>query len=271
MNINESAYKIGDVISFSIDNSYPQLKGEIRNIYIWKEKTFIKIYTFFDRKDRLYILSDDGNFILPKRKRKALSDKNEPILYDLHDNYEDNIGLKIFIMRVIAVVIILVFLFADILINVRMPFLYGNLNYRDFLNKSYSVSKTFNIVKSRILYRYDMKEKWSLPEDAWYKRFGDCEEYAAIFAEYLTVKNIENYIVGLNIKNSRIGHAVVFFKKNNTYTIADLTGAVETAGLKEIPNARNLRDAIKYYSTLPVSVYDIPKFNGDKNILGYIY
>ncbi|OHD12876.1 MAG: hypothetical protein A2Y34_13105 [Spirochaetes bacterium GWC1_27_15] len=265
-------YNIGDIISFNVENSFFKSKGEIIRIFYIKDKTYIKIYSFFHRKNiYLKILPDGEFFILKKRNKKKLDiKKNEAVLYQLNDHYNPRKNLMNFIYKIILFLTILSLIIPHGL-DFKNPFVSVEFHYKDFLNKNYNIYQLYEVITTRISYRYDMGEYWKTPEEAWSYKHGDCEEFSVICSDYLNYHKIENYIVGLNLKGSLIGHAAVFVKIKDVFYIIDLTKALEHQGIKKLQKAKTLKDAIKEYSTLPVNIFQVPKFSNDKIVIDTIY
>jgi len=260
-------YNIGDIVTFKKKKSFFNITGEIKGIVILNGKTYLKIYSFYNRKEEIYILTKHSELILIKKMVEPLDYEKRNEVNDNKFSYEI---LNKFAVKIFAVLIIISLVIPytpKFVTNLFVP----RLSYTDFISKNISIYEVYKIITDRMAYRYDRDEFWETPKTAWVKKFGDCEEFASICSDYLTKHKIENYLVGLNIKNSNIGHAVVFAKINNFYYMLDLTRAVELDGIKRLDKTKDLREAVLKYSTLPVTIYKIPDKDGKKEVLSYIY
>jgi hypothetical protein len=230
-------------------------------LYYHNDRLYLKIYSFFRRKEILYILTNKHELEKPHKIRRRKI--NDNIIYDFTKEDKDT-GYKIWniIFKITAALLIVLFLFSYFPVT---HFL-ASYSYKEFLSKKYSFEELFYAVSSRIDYQSDFDDLWNTPLYAWNKKKGDCEEMASIISDYLHNAKIENYLAGLNIKNSRMGHAVVFAKINNNFYIIDPTRAIESSGTAKINKAETLKEAILKYSSLPVYIYKVPSFEGEKSV-----
>ena len=135
----------------------------------------------------------------------------------------------------------------------------------------FTLQELYETIRKRMSYRSERDDNWLTPASAWDLGWGDCEEFAAICSAYLTAHNHENYMIGLTEIEKDIGHAVVFIKENDVYTIIDLNRAVESFGIKNLPECRTLKEAVARYSDLPAYILAIPITDGEKQVEGIIY
>jgi hypothetical protein len=266
---SEFDYKIGDIVTFNQKNSLMHITGEITDYFFVKNKIYLKIYSFFKRKEEYYILINDNEVVLSRKYNRR--NNHDAIVYkSLFYKKILNNDIKNSIYKILAILIVLSFLIP--FYPAVSKFLFQpKISYEEFVNYDLSIYDLYKIITNRIYYKYDTGEFWETPKTAWNKSYGDCEEFASICSDYLTKHKIENYLIGLNIKNSNTGHAVVFAKIKNIYYMIDLTMAVEKQGIKRLDKIPSLKEAISIYSTLPVIVYKIPAFDGDKKQIETIY
>ncbi len=264
---------IGDIVSFKSKNfSFINIKGEVKDFYFKKNRFFLKVYSYYKREEITFILSKDLKLIdtskLKKRKKTNLESSYYYYNYSKSGPIEKNnrnLSFKAF-----ALIIAVIFLLTTIP-DFKLSFVSTSYEYNEFLKKKLSIYKLYSIVTKRINYMPDINDEWMSPQFAWDNRFGDCEEYANIISDYLNHHTIENYVTGLNLKNKSEGHAVIFVKKDNIFYILDPTRAVEEMGIKKLNNINALKDAIRLYSSLPVSIYKVPSKNYEKEIIETIY
>jgi len=270
-----SNIKIGDIKTFKLRNSPITIKGEITKIFVRHERIYIKLYSFFLRKELFYRLSKDMELF---NLRKKISGKKIKVYPDEtfygdentkapNPYFEKIVKIFIKIISVILIVSILLLTFPKIII----PIYRVNMTFSSFLSTPYSIEELYSVVTNKINYRYDMSENWVTPESAWNKKYGDCEEFAAIISKYLTTQGIENYLIGMSIKNRNQGHAMVFAKHKGTYYVIDPTKAVEKYGVKALIFQRNLKECVNLYTTYPANIFKIPTYDSEKKILGTIY
>lgn len=268
--------KIGDIKTFKLRNSPITIRGEIIKILVRHERTYIKLYSFFLRKELFYRLTKDMELV--SLKRKSHNKKNIEIypvetfygddeIKPFNPYYEKIRNLFIKIISIILIISILLLTFPKIII----PIYRVNMTFSNFLSSTYSIEELYVVVTNKIHYRYDMGENWITPENAWNKKYGDCEEFSAIISKYLTEHDIENYLIGLSIKNRNQGHAMVFAKYKGTYYAIDPTKAVEKYGIKKLVFQRNLKESVRLYTTAPAHIFKIPSYDTEKKILGTIY
>lgn len=261
--------KIGDIVSFKRKGTGVKLKGEVRDCFFKDNEFYLIIYSFFERKEITFILNKKFELITPV---KFLTKKNKTsvIFYDLSKVGTGKNKFSRIILKTISVLILITLIFT-INPNLKISLVSTSFSYEEFLSKELSLNKLFLIITTRLRYKYDVGEQWMTPNFAWNNRYGDCEEYASIFSDYFTHHNIENYIIGLNLKNNYKGHAVVIAKIDKSFYIIDPTFAVESAGIRKLKKITTLRGVISQYSTLPVAAYKVPSFNGEKKVISYIY
>jgi predicted transglutaminase-like cysteine proteinase len=196
-----------------------------------------------------------------KRKKRHVRD-DEIIPYEF--DAETNSGkVKKHITKVLSIILILIFLFSYIPFEHFFPM----YSYQTFLSKKFTFNELFYAVFARINYRSDFDDFWNTPLTAWNTKNGDCEEFASITSDWLSHHGIENYLTGLSIKGSFMGHAVVFIKYENGYYIIDPTRALEKSGVKKLDKASNLKEAVLLYSDLPAYIFKVPAFDGEKKII----
>ena len=266
---NNFKFQIGDVVTFPLKDSFFNITGEIRRVINFNEKTIIKIYDFFSRKEKFYYLTENKEFLLLKKLKKR-DNKNKPIIYDFENKTEYIFKNKIIVS--IIILLILLSIVSSYFIYLRFPdFITSSATYEKFLNKKMSITDLYKTVTDRISYRYDLGEKWLKPKTAWDTRYGDCEDFSVVTSDYLNFHKIENYIVGVYFPGNSTGHAMVIAKTENTFWVIDLTRAVEQAGYKKFINIKNIEEIIKKYTQLNAEIFKIPSYDGEKEKIGVIY
>lgn len=262
-------FKKGEIVSLKIKSKKIKIKGEIRQLFIENNKIYITLYLLFNRKEQTFILNKDLELIDIKKEHKI---KNTVSLIELSKNDEIKPKRKIIkLLKKAIAALILISLILTINPLIRIPSISTSFSYEEFLKKEYSIYSLFQTVVTRIKYRYDVGEQWVTPENAWDNRYGDCEEFAGIISDYFHFRGIENYLVGINFKNSRQGHAVVFVRINNKLYIMDPTFALEPLGIREFKKAKDLNDAVRQYTKLPAYLYKVPVQDGQKQMIKRIY
>jgi len=261
--------RIGDYVSFSKKGSFFKVTGEVVDFYLLNNRFYITIFSYYKREKNRFILNENLELVEPKKRNK--NEDRIMVFKDSDENKSAPLFIKRFFIKSISLLMIVSFFF--LYYPHTLFFLFSpKMSYNEFLSKNYSLNELYHVVTSRLVYQSDLAgDYWDTPEYAWEKQSGDCEEFASICADYLTHHNIENFLVGLQTKDPKVGHAVVFVELNNVYYIIDPTNALEGTGVKKIENCTSLRDAVSRYSSLPSEVYKVPSFENDKKVIYYIY
>lgn len=262
--------EIGSIVSFPQTGFRLPVKGEVRDYYFEGHLFYIIIYCFFTRKDRLFILTRDLRLVTPSLY--FTKKDNSPVIYEYegadHEPIKERKAAKI--TKKIIIVIILITFVLSIIPDLKIPNAINSLSYDDFLNQDLSLNELYIAITGRLRYRYDLQDEWMTPHYAWKNKYGDCEEFASIFSEYLSKHNIENYLTGLDSRNYPGGHAVVFAVVDGIYHMIDPTGAIEPAGIKALPKVTSLQEAVRKYNRTPAAIYKVPAQNGEKQVLRYV-
>lgn len=263
--------KIGDNIVLKEITGGINISGELRRIFFIKEKCYVVIYSFFHRKEIIYRYTRGKELLQlgkPKKKKKDLS----PIIYQsLFEPEKPKNEKARSLFSKISIIFLLIIATFCLFPPIDFGFLFENESYYTFLNKNYTLNELFGTVNNRIHYRYDFDDNWMTPKSAWEIRYGDCEEFSSIVSAYLTTHKVTNYMMGLDVKNSNSGHAVVFVYKDNKYYIIDSTRALEKYGVKELKNARTLTEAVRVYTENTAEILKVPSYNGEQVVLDHVY
>lgn len=129
------------------------------------------------------------------------------------------------------------------------------LSYDAFLSREMDLTRLTQVVTYRLDYRRDVLEYWSDPRDAWDAKAGDCEEYALVVAAYLSRHGIEHQVLGLTLRETLEGHAVVLVRTPAGYALIDPPGTAVRRGVAFFPAGEEPAEFLRRYSHLPVSVY----------------
>ncbi len=255
--------KTGDIVNLKIKKKIFKIKGEVLDIYFNNNIQYITIYSFFKRKPETFILNENSELIEINKNSLNIDDQNSPVIYELTD--EEKKHDNKFLFKAISFLTLIIFTFS-IFDDIKYPFFIPKFGYETFLKKNYNLKELYLTVRKRLDYAYDLGDDyWQTPEDAWKNKKGDCEEFASIIADYLTMHKINNYLVGMNTRDNK-GHAVVFSVINNVFYIIDPTRAIELDGVAKLNKIKSLDDAVRLYTRDRAFIYSVPKFNGDKNI-----
>jgi hypothetical protein len=256
--------KTGSVYRLSRSDSIFPLHVEILRIEISEEANYIIVYNLFSRKEEKYIYSNDGTF--SSHEKTDLSKKLEsPVEYNWSKGRIQLNAIKTFSGKIITVLLISIMVLT-INPGFSMKCRYSSLQYYDFLESDLTIPGLYKVVTTRLSYRYDTDEEWLYPETAWNSSYGDCEEYAVLFAMWCRHNSIECHIIALNDPKRANGHAVAFARSEGWWFMLDGTRAIERSGFRRL-NVPGLKEAIKLYSTRSAVEYDIPRYNGDKRVI----
>lgn len=255
--------KPGDMVTFSTTFSSFKLSGELRKIFWQEEECRVTLYSFMHREDKTYVLTEE-------LKLSPLDSKKElPALESWNDDWGETPTRGLFqskIARLISLVILAAILF-PILSIIPWPLNEVNYAYEEFLAKDLSISQLYRTIRRRMTYQSEAGDYWLPPKDAWDLRVGDCEEFAVICSDYLNKHHQENYLVGLFDGDDFNGHAVVFVKERDHFTIIDLNRYSETFGIHKLTDSKTLEDALRNYTERPGAVYGIPTVPGEKRLI----
>jgi predicted transglutaminase-like cysteine proteinase len=257
--------QIGEPVELPLKGKNSLVKGELRQIYEKRNKIYLAIYSFSQRKEIIYRINSRKELILQKKRPWF---KIRP--FQLTSHSENSVFSKItgFLFYPVAVILILA------LIVTSFPEIPNNfkkgITYQEFLDRKMNFYQLFTAINAQLSYRYDLSENWMTPEDAWGRKTADCEEYSAICSDYLNRRGIENYLIGITF-GDRQGHAVVFARDpdEKNFYILDLTRALEKWGVKKL-KADTLADAVKVYTQKDAYHFKIPSKNGEKQLINII-
>lgn len=250
---------VGDEVSFKKSGSHRSVKGELRRLAATNENCLITIYSYFDRKEHTF--SINSNLELYKTEILEENGSDELVYYDLSKGRGASGRLRWLAERVMLF-LLLFSLVAPLLPEIKLHDV--NYSYAEFLEKSFSLSRLYDVVTTRIRYTYDADDTWLTPAFSWQLRQGDCEELALIYSDYLTHNNIESYVVGLYYNDRPAGHAVVFARYEGSFYMIDLTKAIEALGIRKLKEMTTLEEAVRYYKAHGATVFKVPEYNSDK-------
>jgi len=265
----------GDTDTFYIENIAGYRSGTVRRIYTKDEQTYLILYAHYTRAEETYILTSKGTLRQIHGTTNG-SPQSDPVKKALntegaHTPKKHGYDKLQTIIAVTGIVIFTILIFYPVLRNSYYSLYAWNLDYQDFLSASLSPSGLVSLVQARIAYTSDPQNIWYTPETAWETGRGDCEEFAALCAVYYRSKGEKAYLIAVHQKDSLEGHVIALIEKNNNYLLIDPTQAVIQNAIVRHTKNLSLPRALAEYLTLPVSMYDIPKIDGESQFIKRIH
>lgn len=241
------------------------VRGEVRRSWREQGATYVRLYSYAAREERLYTIDRKGVARRPAPPDRTPAAGETPPSADTHVT-----GLW-WLGAVAGLLLLLLPLVTAGIAQLRT----AGMSFDEFLATDMSLERMVSTVAARVSYEPDVEEFWSPAEGVWATRGGDCEDYAMIVSTYLERHGIEHTVVGLSLADSLAGHAAVIVRTDDARVLIDPTMATAPTGIRyfrrteggDIPSrAAVLED----YARLPAVAYDPPLEPGRPAVSGFI-